>query len=233
MAWWWSSLPPAHWPLSTCRHHNTTRMEWGVHNSYARQPVPWFGNKAQPSFTEQYNCGARLFEIDAYAWTLGWVVAHVPLVDQSSHVFTVRDAVCTLRKLGADNVMLLDVKNAACKSIASELRACQDVGPLTVLVDVTCTGYSNIACARQLRSSKATANTSLLFRGISFWWLSHDCRTNATSRGASCAEFTEPLETSVAHIPILAECKHCTRSQCLHAMRAHKAPVTYVQVKSV
>ena len=239
MVWWCSRLPPAHW--SSHSHHKALGkgIEWGVHNSYARQPVPWFGNHPRPPLHEQYSHGVRLFEMDAYWWYWGqWLVAHVPVVDQSSHVHTIKDAACMLRKIGADNTLLLDMKNfvwwpscttRAVQTMVSHLQACHASGPLTVLLDVTCTGYSNIECARALRNA-TLPNTTILFRGIGFWWLRHDCSTNTTSRGACCDEFTEPNMTGRASVPILAECHTCTRSACAAAMRSHRAPVTYVQV---
>jgi hypothetical protein len=237
--WWCYPATPAHFPSHDGQQPLEQGVEWGVHNSYARDPITWFGNRPRPSLHEQYARGVRLYEIDAYWWfRQQWLVAHVPIVDQSAHVHTVKEAVCALRKLGADNTMLLDMKNvawsscgaSAMRAMVSHLQACHTAGLLTVLVDVSCTSYNNIDCARALRNV-TLPNTRLLFRGIDFWWLWLDCgSSNTTTRGASCDEFTEPRMGGRAPVPILAECHHCTRDACGAAVRAYHAPVTYLQV---
>ena len=177
---------------------------WGTHNSYLR---------TRPSLVEQHRRGMRLFEIDAY-WWLGstWLVAHVPVIDSSSYVRTVEEAVCTLRQLGDGATMMLDIKNVvwqsceagAMQELRRQLNACVQTGPLRVLVDVSCASYSNVQCARSLRGS-AIANTTLLYRGIDFWWLSAG-QSGSVSHGASCDEFTEPASWIYPTKPVLLQC---------------------------
>ena len=177
---------------------------WGLHNSYLR---------TLPTLVEQHRRGVRLFEIDAY-WWIGstWLVAHVPVIGSSSHVRTVEEAVCTLRQLGDDSTMLLDIKNiawrscgaAALQELRRQLGACRHTGPLRVLVDVSCASYSNVQCARSLWGS-TIANTTLLYRGIDFWWLSAG-PGGGVSHGASCSEFTEPASWIHPSKPVLLEC---------------------------
>jgi hypothetical protein len=197
--------------------------DWGLHNSYLR---------AHPPLVEQHRRGARLFEIDGYWWLGGnWIVAHVPVVGAGSHVKTVADAVCTLRQLGDHTTMLLDIKNvvwpscgsSAVQELARALGACTQDGPLRVLVDVTCNGYNNMQCARSLRGT-SIANTTLLYRGIDFWWM------GAGGDGLlkqSCSEFAEPdLYTANVSKPVLMECI-ADRPTCEQAARVQA--VTWLQ----
>jgi hypothetical protein len=197
--------------------------DWGLHNSYLR---------THPPLVEQHRRGARLFEIDAYWWLGGnWIVAHVPVVGAGSHVKTVADAVCTLRQLGDSTTMMLDIKNVAWPSCGSsavqELRralgACAQDGPLRVLVDVYCGDYNNIQCARSLRGT-SIANTTLLYRGIDYWWMGvgGDGRLKQP-----CGEFAEPdLDTANFSKPVYMECI-AARAACEQAARVHG--VTWLQ----
>ena len=195
--------------------------DWGLHNSYLR---------THPTLVEQHRRGARLFEIDGYWWLGGnWIVAHMPVVGPGSHVQTVEEAVCTLRQLGDNATMLLDIKNVVWPSCGSsavqELRralgACALDGPLRVLVDVYCGDYNNIQCARSLRGT-SIANTTLLYRGIDYWWATEP---DDGPRGAICGEFEEALATSPAK-PILMWCD-AARAACEQAARVHG--VTWLQ----
>ncbi len=195
--------------------------DWGLHNSYLR---------THPTLAEQHRRGARLFEIDGHWWLGGnWIVAHVPVVGAGSHVQTVADAVCTLRQLGDNTTMLLDIKNVAWPScgssavqeLARALGACTQDGPLHVLVDVCCGAYNNMQCARSLRGT-SIANTTLLYRGIDYWWATEP---DDGPRGAICGEFEEALATSPAK-PILMWCD-ADRATCEQAARVQA--VTWLQ----
>ena len=177
--------------------------DWGLHNSYLR---------TQPTLTEQHHRGVRLFEIDAYWWLGGnWVVAHTPAVGPGSHVNTLEEAVCMLRQLGGNITMLLDIKNvvwpscgeSAVQDLARTLGACAQDGPLRVLVDVYCGDYTNVQCARSLRGTPIV-NTTLLCRGIDFWWMGVG-GNDLLKR--PCSEFTEPdLDTANFTKPVYMEC---------------------------
>lgn len=243
--WWCARAPAVHWAHHA--HHKTLGpgVQWGVHNSYARQPVSWFGNVPQPKLQEQYQHGIRIFEIDAY-W-LGlmwhrWLVAHVPVLDQSAHVSSLQDASCALRQLGPDTVMFLDVKNfavwpscgtSAVRTMLEHLQACHATNPMTIMVDVSCEPYDNVACALGMQKAAALVNTTLAFRGMDFWWLKHDCSDNYTSQKKACGAFVERNVTGRAALPIIAQCHHCTRHQCALAMQRYGAPMTYIQVQSM
>lgn len=209
-------------------------VQWGVHNSYQR---------SQPSLVEQYRRGVRLFEIDAY-WWLGntWLVAHIPIffLGSSGYVRTVEEAACMLRQLGSDCTLFLDVKaplwptctDKAVGVLRRQLAACADDGPLQVLVDVSCYAYDNVACARKLMSARLP-NTTLLFRGHSFWWMSAKRPGNA-SIGHPCGPFQEPANYSLRDVPTLVECGHdMSVATCYNTTQAVAANVTWMQVRSV
>ena len=240
-AWSRDRTPPAHWPARLHASALGPGLEWGVHNSYARHPLSWFGNRAQPLLQEQYQRGARLFEIDAYWFFFGyWLVAHVPFIDQISHVETVSKASCLLRRIGADNALFLDIKSffwwPSCGAVAvhallDQLQSCHALNPLTIMVDVSCNYYSNVACALAMQNA-TVPNTTLLFRGIHFLWLKHDCGTAHTSQKETCLPFTANMTTAARfRIPVLAQCHHCTRRSCASAMARYNASRTYVQIK--
>ena len=210
--------------------------DWGLHNSYMC---------TQPALKEQHSRGVRLFEIDAYWWLGGtWVVAHIPVVGACSHVKTVEEAVCTLRQLGDNATMMLDIKNvlwpscgeSAVQELVRALGACTKDGTLRVLIDVTCSKYSNVQCARSMRGT-VLANTTLFYRGIDFWWV--QVQRGEQARGAACNEFTEPdMETANFSRPVLMECVEnddvknawlaAGMPTCEQAARVHT--VTWLQV---
>lgn len=205
--------------------------DWGLHNSYLR---------THPTLVEQHRRGVRLFEIDGYWWLGGnWIVAHAPVVGTGSHVKTVADAVCTLRQLGDNATMLLDIKNVVWPSCGSSavqelqraLGACAQDGPLRVLVDVYCGDYTNIQCARSLRGT-SIANTTLMFRGIDYWWMGWGGARGMGVAGLwkqPCGEFAEPdLDTTNFTKPVYMECKCIAdRAACEQAARVHG--VTWLQ----
>ena len=112
------------------------------------------------------------------------------------------------------------------------LQACHATNPMTIMVDVSCEPYDNVACAVRMQKAAALVNTTLAFRGIDFWWLKHDCSTNHTSQKKACGAFVERKVTGRATLPIMAQCHHCTRQQCVQAMLGYGAPITYAQVRS-
>lgn len=204
------------------------QWSWGIHNSYLRR---------YPTLVEQHRRGIRLFEIDTY-WWLGstWLVAHVPVLGISSHVGTLEGAVCTLRQIGdGDTTLMLDVKNIAWPSCGAgavqelrrQLGACRHDGPLRVLIDVSCQTYSNVQCARSLRGT-LLANTTLLYRGIDFWWLSAG-RGGQVSHGSTCDEFTEPKSWITPARPVLLECS-APMALCVEA--AVQQSATWLQTTS-
>ena len=224
-------------------------VTWGVHNSYSRNPSWAFLNKPQPNFALQHAAGARLFEIDVFWWMQAeWIVAHVPLLDAESHVRSLKEAVCTLRTFpGA--VMFLDVKQfistpskTAQRALVRDLSACSHWGPLTVLVDVSCSGpYNNVHVATYLVRHQIK-NTTLQFRGLHWWWLRLQCADNANKLElkdrSSCRQFREPDVaadvTKAATATVLYECGYCPRLEkhCVALAYNRSAPHVYVQTQT-
>lgn len=235
------------WPWPPVRQ----QVIWGVHNSYARQPLKVLGNKAQPNFVAQHAYGARLFEIDVYWWlNKHWLVAHFPILDSVSHVSTLEEATCTIRQL-KESVMFLDVKTTlwrctteAVEGLQRALSACAQWGPLTVLMDISCSGaYDNTACAEALDGGTKINGTSVLFRGRDWWWLRPRCKDIqgawAMQRKTSCHTYREPPgaanQSVVAPVPVLYECGDCEGADqraCVRRAVARPAKLVLVQTRS-
>lgn len=147
---------------------------YGLHNSYTRASSV-FGSLANPSFEEQYAIGYRLFEIDLYWMWDRWVVAHVPWLNQQSHVSTLREALCNLAVLAREpTYVMLDVKThlmrctwTAVLDMAASMRDCYNLN-LAVLMDISCDKYNNVECARRLNSTDT--GIPVLYRGPDWHW---------------------------------------------------------------
>ena len=226
-------------------------VTWGVHNSYSKEPSWIFRNHPQPNFPMQHAAGARLFEVDVYWWMQRqWIVAHVPVLDEISHVSTLKEAVCTLRVLpGA--VMFLDVKQffsrasfTQKRALLEDLSTCSTWGPLTVLMDVSCLPYYNNVDVATFLARHNVTNTSILYRGVDWWWLRPSCTSDANAfelkARKTCEQFQEPDGAANMNVSatsaVLYECGKCAdvaqQMRCVRSALERPSTHVYVQTQS-
>jgi hypothetical protein len=118
----------------------------GLHNSYVKFANAYLGNTNRPTLTQQYARGLRTFELDVHFVFGRWIVAHAPWIDQSSHVATLREGLCTLASLQRPGdgllVAFVEIKTFlvyctkdAMRAFANDVRAC--ASDMEVWVDST------------------------------------------------------------------------------------------------